>query len=101
MLRDIVLVLSEAIARGDIGVLVDLAEAIWPTGGLVVEERDRVLGLIRVQRVRDRRLDRLVMLRGRTVVHRGREEPAAALAPHCERPGRGPGPWVRPRRSCR
>src|SRR5207247_11207393 len=61
-----------------------LTEAMRAPVGLVVEERDRILRLLRVQRVGDGRLDRLVVLGEGAVDHRVREEPSDALAVHDE-----------------
>ena len=90
MLSDVVLVLGQAVAGRYVRELLRAAEAVRPARRLVVEERDRRGGVGRMQRVLHRRLDRLVVLRKRSVDHAVAEQPAHAFAVHDERqPGVG------------
>ena len=85
MLGDVVLVLGQAVARRDVRELLRAAEAVRPARHLVVQERDRRGRVVRMERVLHRRLDRLVVLRERSIDHAVAEQAADAFAVHDER----------------
>ena len=70
VLRHVVLVLGQPIARRDIRVILGGTEAVLTAALLVVQEHDRRFRLLRMERILDRRFDRLVVLGERTVEHR-------------------------------